>query len=75
MIEVGFFADLRLNAKQVEKENKYQPLMKELRQRWTHVHFLAVPIGNAEAILTSTKQELCRLVKHEATEEAGAAEE
>ena len=62
VIEVGFCADLRLTAKQAEKTDKYTPLIKELEQRWTHVHFIAVPIGNAGAMLASTKLQLANLV-------------
>ena len=62
VLEVGFCADLRLKSKQAEKVNKYEPLMTELRKRWTHVHFIAIPIGNTGAMLSSTKQELGRLV-------------
>ena len=62
MIEIGFCADLRLKAKQMEKTHKYKQLMAELEDRWMHVNFIAVPIGNAGAMLASTKEELARLV-------------
>ena len=62
VIEVGFCADLRLAAKQTEKTVKYTPLIKELEKTWTHVHFIAVPIGNAGAMLASTKLQLATLV-------------
>ena len=62
VLEVGFCADLRLKAKQTEKTSKYKPLMEELEARWKHVNFIAIPIGNAGAMLASTKKELGRLV-------------
>ena len=62
VIEVGFCADLRLKAKQTEKEDKYTPLITELRKRWTHVQFIAVPIGNAGAMLHSTTTKLAELI-------------
>ena len=61
IIEVGFCADLRLLAKRKEKTEKYQPLIQELRKTWKHVQLIVVPIGNAGALLQTTKQELAVL--------------
>ena len=72
VIEIGFCADLRLSAKNREKTEKYEPLVRELRQRWSHVHYITVPIGNAGAMLASTKQQLATLVStqpHKKTEQ------
>ena len=62
VVEVGFCADLRLKAKKEEKTTKYAPLIKELKDRWKNVHLITVPIGNAGAMLDSTKAELGELI-------------
>ena len=71
VIEIGFCADLRLEAKNKEKTEKYNPLIKELRKRWSHVHFITVPIGNAGAMLASTKQQLATLVSTQPQKKKG----
>ena len=62
LIEVGFCADLRLSHKKQSKEEKYLPLLQELRLEWSNVHLLVVPIGNAGAMLHSTKSALATLI-------------
>jgi hypothetical protein len=58
LIEVGFCADLRCHLKLQEKREKYEPLLRELRKIWGHVHLVIVPIGNAGTVLERTQQAL-----------------
>jgi hypothetical protein len=58
LIEVGFCADLRCQAKLQSKLDKYTPLLETLRQTWGHVHLVIVPIGNAGTILARTQLDL-----------------
>ena len=62
IIEVGFCADLRLASKRKDKTEKYQPLLRELRKTWKQVKLVVIPIGNAGALLQSSKKELATLI-------------
>jgi hypothetical protein len=58
-VEVGFCADLRCAAKHAEKLQRYETLAATLRQLgWGTVNIIAIPIGCAGTLTSSTVRDL-----------------